>query len=133
PMETQGSVTRWVGQLRAGDQAAAQPLWERYFRRLVSLARKKLCGAARRVADEEDVALSAFDGFCRRAAEGRFPQLSDRDNLWQLLVVMTARKAHHLVRDQRRQKRGGEPSAKAMGGADEADPQQILAREPTGA
>ena len=131
-MEPQGSVTHWVKQLQAGDQAAAQALWERYIRRLVALARKKLHGAARRVADEEDVALSAFDSFCRRAAGGRFPQLNDRDNLWQLLVVITARKAHQLVRHERQQKRGGEPSAQAFGpDRDEADPYKLLAREPS--
>ena len=36
-----------------------------------------------RLADEEDVALSAFDSFCRGAEQGRFPRLDDRDDLWQ--------------------------------------------------
>jgi DNA-directed RNA polymerase specialized sigma24 family protein len=53
------------------------------------------------------VALSAFDSFCRGAARGHFPRLSDRDDLWRLLVVITARKASHLIRDENRQKRGG--------------------------
>jgi hypothetical protein len=35
-----GSVTHWLGLLKAGDSAAAQPLWQRYFRRLVGLARR---------------------------------------------------------------------------------------------
>jgi hypothetical protein len=48
-------------------------LWERYFRRLVALARKKLQGARRRERDDEDVGLSAFDSFCRRAMRGKFP------------------------------------------------------------
>jgi len=31
-MDTEGgSVTLWVGFLKAGDRAAAQPLWEAYF------------------------------------------------------------------------------------------------------
>ena len=106
-MSRQGSVTRWLGPLQAGDAAAAQRLWERYFRRLVGLARARLRGAPRRAADEEDVALSAFDSFCRNAGEGRFPDLLDRDSLWRLLVVITARKASHLLRDATRQKRGG--------------------------
>src|SRR5260370_2188908 len=92
-MSTTTSVTEWIGQLKAGDQAAAERLWERYFRRLVGLAGKKLGGNRRRVADEEDVALSAFDSFCRGAGRGRFPLLSDRDDLWPLLLLITARKA----------------------------------------
>jgi DNA-directed RNA polymerase specialized sigma24 family protein len=82
-------------------------LWQSYFQRLVSLARKRLRHRPRRMADEEDVALSAFDSFCRGAAEGRYPQLSDRDDLWRLLVVITARKAANLVRHECCQKRGG--------------------------
>jgi RNA polymerase sigma factor (sigma-70 family) len=122
-----GSVTRWLGQLQAGDPAAARRLWERYFRRLVGLARKRLRGAPRRVADEEDVALSALDSFFRNAGEGRFPDLLDRDSLWRLLVVITARKAAHLLRDQDRQKRGGAAAAAAEAeGLDE-----VLSREPT--
>ena len=107
-MSSEGSVTRWLGALRAGDPAAAQQLWERYFHRLVGLARQRLCGARRRAADEEDVALSAFDSFYRAAEAGRFPQLADRDGLWRLLVTITARKAAHLVRDEGRGP-GGRP------------------------
>lgn len=106
PKSSDGSITCWIDQLQAGDLAAAQPLWERYFHRLVELARRKL-GAKPRVADGEDVALSAFDSFCRGLKRGRFPELQDRDNLWKLLVVLTARKASHLVRDENRLKRGG--------------------------
>ena len=106
-MDTEGSVTRWLGQLRAGDDAAAQALWERYFHRLVGLARVKLQGHPRRASDEEDAALSAFDSFCRRAARGQFPDLKDRDGLWALLVVLTARKAADLVKGVYRDKRGG--------------------------
>jgi len=102
------TITHWIRHLKAGDPAAAQKLWERYFAKLVGLARKKLllgC-AQRRVADEEDVALSAFDSFCREAAQGRFPLLTDRNNLWGLLIVITARKAFDLIRHERSLKRG---------------------------
>jgi DNA-directed RNA polymerase specialized sigma24 family protein len=129
PMTSKGSVTRWIGQLQAGDPEAAQRLWERYFRRLVGLARKKLHDAPRRAADEEDVALSAFDSFCRSAGRGRFPLLADRDGLWRLLVALTARKAAHLLRDQGRQKRGGaQPPAS---GAAEPSVEELLSREPS--
>jgi RNA polymerase sigma factor (sigma-70 family) len=105
-MSSEGSVTLWLRQLQEGDPAAARPLWERYFQRLVDLARRKLLGARPQGADEEDVALSAFDSLCRGLERGRFPDLRDRDNLWNLLVVLTARKASHLIRDESRLKRG---------------------------
>jgi DNA-directed RNA polymerase specialized sigma24 family protein len=133
-MASEGSVTRWLGQLQAGDPAAAQQLWQRYFQRLVVLARKKLRGSPRRVADEEDVALSAFESFCRRAEQGRFPQLLDRDDLWRLLVLLTTRKASHQQRDQQRQKRGGGVTIQSEtcgASEDGAILEQIVSREPT--
>jgi DNA-directed RNA polymerase specialized sigma24 family protein len=133
-MSSEGSVTRWLGPLQAGVAAAVQPLWERYFRRLVGLARQKLHSVPRRAADEEDVALSAFDSFCRNAEQGRFPQLLDRDSLWRLLVVFTVRKSAHLLRDEGRQKRGGglTPVTDTPASSDE-EPllEQVLSREPT--
>jgi hypothetical protein len=41
------------------------------------------------------------------AEQGRFPRLQDRDDLWSLLVVITARKALDLIQHERRKKRGG--------------------------
>jgi DNA-directed RNA polymerase specialized sigma24 family protein len=100
------SVTRWIKALKAGDQTAAQSLWEAYFRRLVSLARGRLSDAPRRVADEEDVALNAFDSFCRGVQAGRFPRLDDRHDLWQVLVLITVRKAINLRKYTARKSRG---------------------------
>ena len=54
-------------------------------------------GARRRVADEDDVALSAFKSLCVGAARGRYPILTDRDDLWRLLIVIAARKASSSV------------------------------------
>ena len=72
------------------------------------------------------MALSAFDSFCRGLKRGRFPDLQDRDNLWKLLVVLTARKACHLIRDERRLKRGGGQTA---GSDRELD--QLASEEPS--
>ena len=92
-MSQDGSITRWIGELQAGDPEAAQPLWERYFRHLVDLARRKLTNTHPGVGDEEDDCdlNAAFDSFCRGLKRGRFPKLQDRDNLWKLLVVLTGR------------------------------------------
>jgi DNA-directed RNA polymerase specialized sigma24 family protein len=100
------SVTRWISALKLGDQSAAQRLWEAYFRRLVGLAHARLRDAPRRIADEEDVALSAFQSFWQGAQAGRFPRLDDRNDLWQILVVITVRKAIDLRNYEGRPSRG---------------------------
>lgn len=112
--EVKESVTLWISQLKAGDPEAAQRLWESYFHRMVDLARKKLEGAPRAAADEEDVALSAFKSFCLRAQDGQFTQLTDRENLWPLLMAITANKSVDLIRHQNRKKRGGSGSSDAV-------------------
>jgi RNA polymerase sigma factor (sigma-70 family) len=106
-MNSETSVSCWIRELQGGNQAAAQQLWERYFQRLVRLAKQKLNHHVRRHADEEDVALSAFKSFFRGVEAGRYPQLADRDDLWRLLVTITAHKAIEVARHSQRQKRGG--------------------------
>lgn len=101
------AVTLLLQQLQAGRRDAAEALWRLYFPRLVRLARGHLQGLPRRAADEEDVALTAFDSFCRGAEQGRFPRLTDRDGLWRLLVTVTARHAAEWRQHETRQKRGG--------------------------
>jgi DNA-directed RNA polymerase specialized sigma24 family protein len=100
-MPSEGSVTHWIGRLQAGNEEAARLLWERYFRRLVGLARKRLHASPFR-SHEEDVALSAFASFCRGARESRFPRLADRKNLWGLLITITSRKALDLLEHEGR-------------------------------
>src|SRR5262249_28968205 len=107
PMASADPVTHWINQRVAGERPAVQPLWECYFQQMVRLARQRLRAAPRRMADEEDVALSAFDSFCRGAEQGRFPRLTDRDSLWSHLFFYTLRKASRLIRSESRQKRGG--------------------------
>src|SRR5512135_3467863 len=129
-MESEGSITHCIRLLKAGERAAAQQLWERYFQQLVGLARARLRGTSRRAADEEDVALSAFESFYQRAERGQFPRLNDRDDLWQLLAVITVRKAIDHVRHEGRPTRG---SGRVLVLSDlaELSPEEILAVEPT--
>ena len=135
-MSAEGSVTRWVTALKEGDAAAAQPLWERYHRRLVAQAREKLRTARRRAADEEDVVQSAFHSFFQGMARGRFPQLGDRDNLWRLLVVITARKALDELAREHAVRRGGgmlQGESRISSGleSDAAAIEQVVGDEPT--
>ena len=59
------------------------------------------------MSDEEDMVLAAFDSLYRGVAAGRFAKLNDRDDLWQLLVMITERKIIDQFHHERRQKRGG--------------------------
>ena len=124
------SITRCLDRLKQGDRAAAERLWGAYIRRLVGLARAKMRAAPRRAADEEDVALSAFDSFCRRAERGQFARLADRDDLWQLLVVLTERKAIDLMRREGRKSRG-EGKVLSLSDPSGALGDEVLDREPT--
>lgn len=126
-MRPAGSVTLWIDELKAGNRAAAQELWNRYYHRLVGLARRKLHGPGP-LANEEDVALSAFDTFYRAAEAGRFPQLDDRGDLWRLLMTITARKALRSLRDQGRLKRGG---GRARAEDEAAGIEHLISAEPT--
>jgi DNA-directed RNA polymerase specialized sigma24 family protein len=121
-METkdEGSITSDYGAfVKSHDQEAVRRLWERYYDRLCRLARRHLRTTLRRMADEEDVALSAFDSFCAAAVKGRFPRLEDRDDLWKILMTITVRKAADLANyERRRQPRTGRLFNEAdLGGA----------------
>ncbi len=136
-MSTSGSVTYWLRQLVEGDRGAARPLWERYFRLLVERARQRLRGSPRGAGDEEDVALAAFDCFCRAAAAGRFPRLDDRNDLWQILLRLTDNKAIDHRRREGCGKRGGgkvlEDGAPAPDrrGDEESPLARLVSREPS--
>ena len=124
------SITRLVRELQGGDDDAARRLWEAYFPRLVLLARGRLRGTPRAAADEEDVALSAFDSFCRRAERGEFPRLEGRGDLWRLLFLLTVRKATNLGKHAGRQRRGG-GRVLALTDLAELDLDRALGPEPT--
>src|SRR5258708_21310640 len=132
-----GSVTHWIGALQAGEMdEAAGPLWGRYFERLAHLARLRLRSKARGPGDEEDVALSVFNSFFDGVAAGAFPELGGRDDLWRLLVTITARKAANQIRREHQLKRGG---GRVLGEAmlERADPDagrafaQVVGDEPS--
>jgi DNA-directed RNA polymerase specialized sigma24 family protein len=106
-MSNAESVTQWLNGLKTGDSGDIQRLWDRYFARLVRLASAKLPAHCRRAFDEEDVAISAFQSLCKGAAQGQFPQLDGREDLWRLLAMLTVRKALAMMRYQNRKKRGG--------------------------
>jgi RNA polymerase sigma-70 factor (ECF subfamily) len=94
-----GSVTNW---LRHHDDEAARQLWERYVHRLLNLAQQDLDRAVQVRIGAEDVVQSAFRSFFRRRADYN---LTDRDELWSLLVTITLNKVRNANRRHRRKKR----------------------------
>ncbi len=106
--ESGHSITTQIAKLKDGDEQAAQRIWEVFFARVRGLAAKKLGGASRRVADEEDVAISAIHAMYEGARDGRFDRLENRDDLWQILCMITARKAALHWRKQKSRKEVGE-------------------------
>ena len=106
-MDSRGSVSVWIHEAQAGSDSAAGSLWVRYHRKMMELARLRLNGTSRRVADEEDVVVAAFQSFLRRTRGGCYPQLRSRGELWKLLATITAHKALNLIRSEKSVKRGG--------------------------
>ena len=106
-MSSEDSVTGWIEGLKQGDRETSQKLWQRFYDRLVRLARRNLKGARKGMSDEEDVALSALDSFYRAAEQDRFPKLFDRHDLWRILMSITLRKAVDMRRHENRAIRGG--------------------------
>jgi DNA-directed RNA polymerase specialized sigma24 family protein len=122
-LPSRGSVTGWLHELKKGNEAAAQELWNRYFAQLVPLARRRLHGFDRDI-DEEDIALSALKSAMLGVQNNRFPDLNDRTGLWPLLITITARKAINEIKRQRTKKR--DRAGEAI-----VDVQSIVGSDPT--
>ncbi len=132
-------VSYWLLHLTDGDPEAAQNLWNEYFGKLTRLARRKLDGMPLRDVDEEDVALSAMNSFYKGMTQQKFANLKNREDLWKLLVTITARKATAKLRRHYAQKRGGGgirgesvfQQNSAMPSGRDAGIGNVLGREPT--
>jgi DNA-directed RNA polymerase specialized sigma24 family protein len=130
-------VREWIDQLQQGEPEAAQRVWEQYFGQLVRLAQRKMGALPRRVADEEDVALSAMNSFVQGARAGKFPRLDDETDLWRLLVTITARKVvaqrrrHFAARRNHGKVRGESIFVPAGGDSDSPGIGAVVGETPT--
>ena len=121
-----GSISRWLEGLKAGRADAADAIWQRYYRRVLAEAQRRLRSSPHQaVEDGEDVALGAFQDLYAGAARGQFDRLRDRAELWQLLRAIAAKKVLQHRRRHGRLKRGGQvshvPASAADRGDEEAD------------
>lgn len=106
-MHQPDEITVWLNRLEQQPDDAMQKIWEAYFEKLVRYAHRKLGGMPRRSGDEEDIAAAAINSFYQAAKDNRFPDLNNREDLWKLLLTITARKAGKEIRGHLAQKRGG--------------------------
>ncbi len=104
-MTEQASVTLWINALRRGDAVAADQLWHRYFAQLMAQARARMSNLSPAGYDAEDAALSTFNVLVSRLRDGHYPALADRDELWQLMLTVLARKIGRRAKYQQASKR----------------------------
>lgn len=92
------SVTDWIDSLKGGSPAAVGKIWHRFVERLVREADRRLRSLPRRAVDEEDIAQEAFEGFFRGVQAHRFSKLDDRNDLWQILIMLVDRRSTDQIR-----------------------------------
>jgi hypothetical protein len=102
-----GSVSHWLKELKTGDSLAVEAIWHRYYQRVVELASRKMKVNPDRAVDGEDIAQLAMHRFCTNATLGCYPNLDDREQLWDLLVVFTLNRIRKQLRACNRLKRSG--------------------------
>ena len=107
------SVTEWIAAMKAGDEAAVDALVQRYFDKLVGVARgvyaQRFPKIPRTAEDEEDAAQSALKSFWARAAD--FAEVTNRNDLLNLLAKITIHKVYRQRRRATATKRGGKMHA----------------------
>jgi len=106
--DSEGSVSACIRLWKQhASQEAARKIHFRYIARLTRWAKRLLGHAPCRVADEEDVAAEAIQGFFDGIKKGRFPHVDDRHDLTQVLWMLVNRRViDHLRRYRRDPKRG---------------------------
>lgn len=94
--------------LAVEDEAFVEELWNQYYVKLKVAVASRVSAIRRPVANESEIALSAFHSFVQRARAGQFPDLVDEDAMWRLLKTIAIRKANDMRKHLSAQKRGGD-------------------------
>lgn len=69
--------------------------------------------------DEEDAAISTFHILCSKLQEGHYASLSDRDELWQLMLTVLIRKVGRRIKYQQASKRSSARTGQVVFSVDE--------------
>lgn len=120
---TMDLLQRW----RAGDQSAAQGLYEQFAQSLCALVERRIRQRLRRRIGAEDPVQSAFRTFFRRTADGQY-QIDHSVDLWNLLVTITLNKLRHMIEHEEGQKRDLNREVDLDG---QFPNPELIAREPT--
>jgi RNA polymerase sigma-70 factor, ECF subfamily len=125
PHQDQSLLRLW----QAGDENAAREIFERYFERLLALARRRISQRLASRVDPEDVVQSAFRTFFGRYKAGQFT-IQDSEDVCKLLARITVHKTLRQIAFHKAAKR--DPSQEAGQGSDgQQQLMEVLDREPT--
>ncbi len=125
-MTVDETLTRWQAKFAGGDPVAAQKAWEKYFRRLVRMTRKKL---RRRPRAKGEV--QGFACLYRGLAAKRYPRFGDPQDLRPLLVVLTARQVYQRAWRKKLRQQGQSPDGPVQFVAEKMD--RLLGLSPASA
>ena len=119
--ENMGSITKLIASFGEMEEEAAQIIWDRFFERLCNYANQKIFKKHQRFFDGEDIAGSAMFALLDGLKHDKFAVIENRDQLWQLLTTIAARKAINRGRHHDRQKRGGKIRGESVFNAGTSD------------
>ena len=118
-----------ISNFKAGSEAAAQELFDRYCERLMHLAKRRIGQRMVSRLDPEDVLQSAFRTFFNRVRNDEF-SFQEEDDLFKLLVRLTVHKTLRQIAFHRAGKRN--PELEAAQATDAQDVfQQVSTDEPS--
>jgi hypothetical protein len=90
------------------EQEVIESLWLLFYERLKMVVRGKVRSIKHPVANESEIALSAFQGLVQHLRERALPEIIDHNEMWHLLKRIALRKTNHTKRFLLAKRRGGE-------------------------
>ncbi|MDA1166269.1 MAG: sigma-70 family RNA polymerase sigma factor [Planctomycetota bacterium] len=122
------TVEQLLARCRSGDQPAADELFSRYSRQLLTLAERQIGEDLRQRLDPDDITQTVFRTFFRRNQAGEIT-VDHESRLWRLLVTITLNKVRRRSRDQRAARR--DPRSEIQSDLTDNAMLEIVSQEPT--